>query len=264
MDLLTFLTKYSVIDNYFLKEFTLFFNEETLSTDKIIELDNVAKWLNARKDHLKSTLISTYIKDIDYTIERIKKDKSKGPGGELKEKILITPEAFKHICMLTKTPKGKIVRNYFIQLEVLINKYQSYIVKALNDKIKILENNQKTIPDKKTGVIYVIKATEDETDNLVKIGKTGNLKSRMKNYNIGKANNIDLLFVYEVADIDIMERCVKLHIKDYQYRKYKEIYRIEMSLLKEVIAKCDEFNLLFKAHGAPKDEKVTVVIDDKP
>ena len=57
--------------------------------------------------------------------------------------------------MLSKTKKAEEVRTYFIEVEKLMNKYKDYIIDALNKKVGILENNQKTIPNNKNSVIYI-------------------------------------------------------------------------------------------------------------
>ena len=38
------------------------------------------------------------------------------------------------------------------------------------------------------------------------------------------------------------ENCIKTYTKEYQYRKYKEVYKIDINLLKELINDCGEFN----------------------
>lgn len=57
--------------------------------------------------------------------------------------------------MLSKTKKAEEVRTYFIEVEKLMNKYKDYIIDALNKKVSVLENNQKTIPNNKNSVIYI-------------------------------------------------------------------------------------------------------------
>ena len=56
-----------------------------------------------------------------------------------------------------------------------MNKYKDYIIDALNKKVGVLENNQKTIPNNKNGVIYILKTDKDIID-LYKIGKTQKFK----------------------------------------------------------------------------------------
>ena len=48
-----------------------------------------------------------------------------------KEIILMTPDCFKRMCLLSKTNKAEEVRTYFIELEKLILNYKNYIIEFL-------------------------------------------------------------------------------------------------------------------------------------
>jgi hypothetical protein len=50
------------------------------------------------------------------------------------------------------------------------------------------------------------------------------------------------LYIYETDNIDEVERCVKSYAKQFQYRKYKEIYKADINTLKSLINDCGEFN----------------------
>ena len=50
------------------------------------------------------------------------------------------------------------------------------------------------------------------------------------------------IYIYETEDIHNVEACIKRYAKEYQYRKYKEIYKININLLKKLINECGEFN----------------------
>lgn len=53
------------------------------------------------------------------------------------------------------------------------------------------------------------------------------------------ANNIEVLFTYETDNIDQLESCVKSLMKKVQYRKYKEVYQVDLNILKNTIKNCD-------------------------
>ena len=74
---------------------------------------------------------------------------------------------------------------------------------------------------------------------LYKIGKTSNLKKRLNTYNSGNANDVEPLFILPVDDIDGVERCIKNACKKFQFRKYKEVYEINLDVLKDVVEKCE-------------------------
>jgi hypothetical protein len=72
---------------------------------------------------------------------------------------------------------GNQVREYFIQVESLLNKYKDYIIESMQDKIKKLEKDQipKVSPEK--GVIYIFQTPNSTENSLYKIGRT-------KDYNL--------------------------------------------------------------------------------
>jgi hypothetical protein len=76
---------------------------------------------------------------------------------------------------------------------------------------------------------------------LYKLGKTANLKNRLNTYNSGNANDVEPFFIIPVNDIDAVESCIKNLCKKYQYRKYKEVYEIDIDVLKEIMSDCNEF-----------------------
>lgn len=240
-----FMKKYSTVSNDFLDDFLSFYDINTNNSDYIIDLDKVSKWLETRKHRLKDILKKSYKKNIDYKIKK-KKTKTKGSGGHNKEIILITPDCFKKICQLTRTKKGDLVREYFLQLEEIVNKYRIYIIDGLRDKIKKLERNQKPYKNRKKGIIYIFRVTDKERDSVYKIGRTVNIKKRLKSHNSSTADNIDVLFIYECDDIKTVEKCVKALMTQYQYRKYKEVYRINIDILKEVIHDCNDMSNKYK------------------
>lgn len=246
LSLKTFLEKYSTIDKYFLNEFLTFYSEKTIDTDIVIDFSNISKWLNIKKKSLKKTLIKTYNLGSDYTIEKIKRGKGSGSGPPI-YKILVTPRCFKKICMMTRSKNGEKVRNYYLELELIVNKYKNYIIQFMSKRTQTLENNQKPKINAKSGCIYIIKASNKDYDNLYKIGKTKNLRNRLNVYNSGNADDIDVLYHYDVSDdIDKLEKCIKIQIKKYQYRKYKEVYQTDINIIKNVIDHCDKFKLLLK------------------
>jgi phage anti-repressor protein len=234
----SFLKKYSSISNTFIDDFFSLYSAETTDNDLVINFDNLVKWLTIRKDSLKRTLIETYIKNIDY---KIKKIASKTPG-KPREEILITADCCKRLCMLSKTKKAEEVRTYFIEVEKLMNKYKDYIIDALNKKVGILENNQKTIPNNKNGVIYILKTDKDIID-LYKIGKTQKFKERIRTHNSSHIDNVDIVHIYETKYIDEVEKCLKNVLSTRQYRKRKEFYQIDLDVLKELIKSCDKMSL---------------------
>ena len=162
-----FLINESKINKDFIKDF--FGIQKNKAHEKYkpftIDLDDIAFWLDAKKGNLKDTLIKNYLNKFDYIIEKSigkyddiddkslllvnhnQKDdvftttKITDQGGHNKELILLTSDCFKMLCMRSKTKKANKVRQYYIDLEKLIDQYKDLIINQQTKKIEILEND---------------------------------------------------------------------------------------------------------------------------
>ena len=135
-------------DNLLFNEFINDFYEiydfnEYNNNDFIINLDLISFWLETRKSKLKETLLNSYNLNIDYKISKEKEGKISKSNKEI---ILLTPDCFKRLCLLSRTKKAEQIRTYYLELEKLINNYKNYIIEALQNTVNLLENNQKEIP----------------------------------------------------------------------------------------------------------------------
>ena len=61
--------------------------------------------------------------------------------------------------------------------------------------------------------------------------------------------------MFEVDDIDKVEGCIKNLMKEYQYRKYKEVYEVNLDILKKACSECDLFVNGFKKVISKKQQK---------
>jgi len=244
---LDFLKKYSSISNLFLEDFFSLYDNNTSKNDFVIDLKNVAKWLKVNIRVLRETLKNSYRKNIDYR-DFTSKIQKKGSGGHTIKTTMLTPNCFKKICQLTKSKKGDEVREYFIKVEETLFKYKDYIIQGLEEKIKKLEHNQKPKIYPKRGVIYVFETPNSPQNSLYKIGKTKDLKQRLKSHQSPLSHDINILYFFETEDIDSVEKCAKTFMKKYQYRKYKEVYQVNIDIIKEVISSCGKIpdNIKFK------------------
>ena len=240
MDFKSFLIKYTTINTKFIDDFNNIIKEEYFDYyyDFLIDSELLRKWLklNIKQDFI-NIIKKKYKINIDYKLEKI--TKSIGSGGHNKEIITLTPEATKKICLSTKSKIGDDVRQYFIDIEVALYKFKNYIIESLNNKIKKLENNQKPKIDTSKGIIYVFRALNTENATLYKIGRTINSKKRFNSHNSPLANDIEVIMIYEADDVKQLEVCVKNYMKQSQYRKYKEIYQVDLNIIKKVIKDCD-------------------------
>lgn len=234
LSLVEFLIKFSTIDRSFIIDFFGIYDIKN-RTNYNVDLDKLTTWLSVRKDTLKATLFESYIQNVDYKIIKLQ---NKGKrGGQGKEQILLTSDCFKLLAMRSHSKKAERVRRYYLELEKVLDKYKDYIIEGISEKYDLVLNNQKPIITPSKGVIYVIQTADDVS--LYKIGKSSNFKNRIRNYNADKADNIKPILVYETDDIDNVEKCLKGHMKEFQYRKYKEVFQVDIGLIKKVLEQCD-------------------------
>jgi phage anti-repressor protein len=258
-----FLLQFSSLPKKFIVDFYSIADENHNDTDMIIDLDIAVKWLAITKGNLKRLLISDFAEGSDYDIKKVKIKHTNSTGATIKENIFISSQCFKEICMLSRTDKAKEVRKYFLEMEKLVKKYHVIVKEQLLKQIGLLKGNQKSKANVKGGVIYVLEAqnniSSQQLDSILyKVGKTEDIKKRLKVYNTGNANDIEPLFIMKVDDVEKVEKCVKMIAKQHQYRKYKEVYEIDFDVLKQVIASCDEFTDAMKNFMEKNKKKDTI------
>jgi phage anti-repressor protein len=268
MDFETFINRYSFINAKFVKDFYNIIKEDYIEryNEFLIDSEILRKWLEIiNRRVFNDTIKKSYKKNIDYKIEKVKN--SEGSGGHNLEKITLTPEASKKICLSTNSKMGSQVQQYFLDLEVALYKYKNFIIDGMNKKIEQLENNQKPKINPSKKIIYVFRALNTDL-TLYKIGKTINSKTRFSKHNSPMANDLEILFQYETDNIDQVEKCVKVFMKKAQYRKYKEIYQVDLDIIKKTIKNCDvEINEINKEierkNKKQKGGKIINKIDEK-
>ena len=239
MDFQEFINKYSFVNSKFVKDFYNIIKEDYIEryNEFLIDSEILRDWLKiSNRQIFNNTIKRSYKKNFDYKIEKIKK--SSGSGGSNFEVITLTPEASKKISLSTNSIMGRQVQQYFLDLEVALYKYKNYIIDGMIKKISQLENNQKPKINVNKKIIYVFRALNTDL-TLYKIGKTINSKTRFSKHNSPMANDLEILFQYETENIDQVELCIKSYMKEAKYRKYKEIYQVDINIIKRAIKDCD-------------------------
>jgi len=237
----SFIKKFSTLPHSFIEDFYIIAKESYNESDIVINFDHVVKWLDVRKNHLKEVLVKHFEEGFDYTSEKKQKVQINSTGRTTYYEILITPNCFKELCMVSQTPKAKEVRKYFIEMEKLVKRYYEKMKESMYKEVGLLKANQKPKTSIKGGVIYILRALNTDA-TVYKIGKSGDLAKRLKTYNSGNANDIEPEFIIPVQNIHATEQCIKVSIKQFQYRKYKEVYEIDIQVLKELMEKCTEIS----------------------
>lgn len=235
-----FIKQHTTIPEWFVDEYIDMVPITALQTDAVVDLDVVARWLNSAKRTLFTTLRSGYKVNIDYIIVKAKPERSTKYGGNNYKKILLTPDCFKRLCMLSRAKNAEFVRSYYLALEGLLFKYHQQMLKGMQHEIDALEKSKANkSAELSMGYIYVIRAS-DKKDSVYKIGRSKNLLTRLRTYQSGKLEDIEVVFKWRTDDLKSMENCVKSFLDKERHTKYKEIYRANLEMIKMIIQKCDE------------------------
>jgi hypothetical protein len=201
------------------------------TTDFIIDLDNVWKWLEfSNKDKAKRLLQNYFEPNVDYKCLLTLKGEQKkdGRGGHNKETILLTIKAFKLFCIRADTKKAKEIHEYFVKLEEIlqetINEESNELklqLEQAKQKIEKVENQKNTeiqqIEDKNKkeinekvkkereqillrefgsigSIVYIIKVKSyDSGEYVIKIGESR--KGIQDRYNEHKSNYDEVLLL---------------------------------------------------------------------
>jgi phage anti-repressor protein len=240
-DVVKFIKQITAIPEEFVDDFYQFYNEDTLQTDLVINLDLVAKWLDVDKKVLYRTLKNgRYYKDgIDYVYKGdVPNPQKKVANANNYKYVLISPLCFKHLTMNTHAKKGYMVRTYFIEMDNAFIKYRKQTLAGIEFDMKKLMRNQR--PKKRLpvgGYVYVIRASESK-NSVVKIGRTESLLKRLRSHNSALADDLEVLYIYKTNNIEAVEKCTHAWLKKYKYRKYKEIYQVDLNIVRNVIQSC--------------------------
>ena len=234
-----FLLKNSIIKKSFINDFFEIIREDyfEISEQFLINSNKLQLWLdiNSRKD-FHETIKRSYTLNIDYIIT---KTNNKGIGKNNEKIYMLTPDCAKMILQSTKSKKGIEVRRYFIEIEKMLYKYKDTIIKSLNNELTLVKNNQKPKPDGKKKKIYIFKALNTE-QTLYKLGKSKNIRNRLNSHNSALANDLILVHEFETDNMHGVEQCIKGLMRVAQYRKYKEVYQVDLDILKKFLKQCDD------------------------
>ena len=263
LSLQAFLKKFSPIPNAFVDDLFELYGESTQQSDHVVNMDAAAKWLNIRKGNLHATLRGSYKKGIDYVVEvQPNKRPAGGRGGQNRIVVFMTPDCFKRVCMRSMGRKAEEVRTYFIMVEGLVLKYKDLMMAGMQAEIDRLERQGRGARGRPRrvrvgGYIYVVRASE-RLDSVYKIGRTVDLRRRLREHETSRADDLEVLFVFRVDDVEAVEGCVKSTLMKKRYRPYREVFKLDLDVLKAIVHGCDELQGMLKLeHKAVGPGKLT-------
>ena len=236
-----YIKRLSTVPSKFIDEMFDMYTYSTLQTEFVINLDVVAKWLQANKYKIARTLRNSYRENIDYIITKPKILVKKDNRANNNRQYMLTPDCFKRLALLSNSKNGEMVRTYCIEIESMFLKYREQTLEGMQNEIERLERNQRPLSlntQKGVGYMYILRASTDDAKDVYKIGRTKNLGARLSNHQSSHADNIEVLFTYRVEHVEACEACVKAFLKQFQYRKYKEVYKVNVETIKEFMKDC--------------------------
>jgi hypothetical protein len=261
-DVRAFLKRYTPVSDAFIDDFFSLYSLESRPGDFVVDLATTATWLRVKKGNLKRLLLNSFQEGLDFRVLCISRDEeielSRGKGRL--ETILMTSDCFKMLCMQSRTPKAAEVRAYYVAVEAALFRYREDIIESLNRRIGTLERNQRPKSSKADrdggGLIYVIKASEN-LDSVYKIGRTQDLAGRLRSHSSAAADDLDIVFIYRTRCVQEVESCLKSFLKKNQYRRRKEVFQLDLAMIKDVIASCDRTCMLQTLYKRPRRSKQT-------
>ena len=103
----------------------------------------------------------------------------------------------------------------------------------------ITNNKDKIGKGGKKKKIYIFKALNTE-ETLYKLGKSKNIRKRLNSHNSALANDLLLVHEFDTDNMHGVEQCIKGLMRVVQYRKYKEVYQVDLDILKKFLKHCDD------------------------
>jgi len=182
----------------------------------------VAEYLGVESiKNFKTRIRESYTLRTDYMIIR---DMQKLTKDVSDTHYMLSFETFERVCMASTTKKGQMFRDYFVMLRKFIDYYKQQI----SDKILELTQTSK--------FIYIL--TVNKKTDLLKLGRTGNMRKRLQAYSTGKEKHPDIKFIMIVEDDKRVEKCAKLFAKANQYKGNRELYKMHNDALKSIVFDC--------------------------
>ena len=221
------LKKYTLIDTDFIDTFfTKFIIGGELNFD-IIDID-VSKYLGIQLNTLryrsqnKFSKTKRFYEKVDYV--KIKTGKTSGIT------YMLNYQCFEKLAMSGDSPESETIREYFVKLRVFLVENQKTIYQAMEKK-----ENLKKYSNFES--IYFF-AVDERKNDLFKVGRTNDIIKRLRNYNVGRIKEIDLKYYAVVKNSILIEKCIKVSLKNKRVLTNKEIFNTTPENIKKIIDEC--------------------------
>lgn len=188
---------------------------------------DAANFLGISLVTLKKRLTNAYSKTKKF-IQKVDYIKIK-TGKTSSTTYMLNYQCFEKLAMSGDSANSETVRLYFIKLREFISTNQHLIFQAIENK-----NELKKYEGFETIYFFAV----DNTKMNWKVGKTVDIVQRLRNYNVGRIKEVDLKYLAIVKNPLLIEKCVKLELKDNQVIEGREIYKTDAKTLKNIITEC--------------------------
>jgi hypothetical protein len=209
----------------FVANFYIYLNYDTRK-DYVIELDNIWKWLGfSRIDHCKNVIVNNFKINEDYMAEKAASasaeagpdERNLGGSGLNKERIKMTVNCFKKLCLKSKTKKADEIHEYYIKMEEILNEVLKKQTEELVNQLQILQKENISIKEKtmidaynEKPVLYLAIAEE----NISKFGFSNGIKTRINTHKREIGPQFTLCYVIETIYNRELEQLIKKNLKD--------------------------------------------------
>lgn len=148
--------------------------------------------------------------------------------------------------MRSKTKKADTVRQYYVELEKLIDEYKNIIIENQNKKINILEADLRKDIYPKGGHCYIFEEIDELNEIYYRIGQSKNMNKRMATHNSSSTHKKMVIFKVKTNNIIHYEACLRSTMYDYRYKNNKDFYKLPFDKLKDAVANCKIITRKFK------------------
>ncbi len=180
-----------------------------------------------------------------------------------KELILLTIECFKKLCMLSKTKNSEKVRDYYLELEKLVDKYKDTIIETMKKElskkdreIQVLKNDLKAEEYPDGDHVYVFREIDEFGDIYYRIGLAEKLKKRFAVHNSSSVHKKELIFKIKTDDMKYLEKCLLTLLSKYRYKKRKDHFKTSIEKVEKAIGICNDCIIEFRCYDCEKGNEV--------
>ena len=156
----------------------------------------------------------------------------------------MTKNAFKLACLKAGTQVSEQIYQFLLDLESHVTSYMKYENEYLTEQAKRIQRfpvlnkfqQNRLRHEREQGFVYVFTNKEYDSNDMYKIGKADNTKSRLSGMNTSHVfDNQEMYKVYEllVYENDKCEKYLHALFKDFRYRK--EFFLVPLPLIIRVV-----------------------------